>query len=40
MIIKCSTMGQFLDVIWGLTVRGMTFEADADTFTIKTLGGF
>jgi hypothetical protein len=40
MIIKCSHLEQFLDVILGLTTRGLTFEADADTFTIKTTGGF
>ena len=40
MIIHARYLAQFLDLIEGLVQRGLTFEADASTFTIKLTGGF
>jgi len=39
-IIYARYMAQFLDIVEELVHRGLTFEADASTFTIKLTGGF
>jgi len=38
--IRCATLEKFLDVVAGLTQRGLTFEAYADTLTVTLTGGF
>jgi hypothetical protein len=40
MTILCDTIFEFLDVIDGLVRRGLTFRADAKTFTIELTGGY
>jgi len=40
MKIYYKTTEQFYEGIYQLTVKGLTFEADADTLTITVLGGY
>ena len=40
MILTCSDIAQFLDMVQGLVMRGLTFRADAQTFTITLTGGY
>lgn len=39
-MITCPDLNLFLNMISGLTMRGLTFEADAAEFTIKLTGGY
>jgi len=40
MIIYCDTMTDFLDVIEGLTKKGIGFKANGTTFKIELTGAF
>lgn len=40
MTIYCDNETEFLSAIHGLVMRGLTFEANAHTFTIKLTGGY
>lgn len=40
MTIQCDTRDEFLDTIHGLVLRGLTFKANASTFSIILLGGY
>lgn len=39
-MIRCPDLNHFLNVISGLAMRGLTFEADADALTVKLTGGY
>jgi hypothetical protein len=39
-MIYCTTIETFLDTVLGLTMRGITFKADAETFEIRLTGGY
>lgn len=39
-MIRCQDLNQFLNCIGGLTLRGLVFEADAETLTIKLTGDY
>lgn len=39
-MITCQDLNQFLNIISGLTMRGLTFEADAGALTVKLTGGY
>lgn len=38
--IRCQDLEQFLEVVRGLVMRGLTFEADADRLSIVLTGGY
>lgn len=40
MKIYCKSMEKFVEVVAGLVSKGLTFEADADTYVIKLTGGY
>ena len=40
MTIICSTQVEFIDTIAGLVVKGLTFDADAQTLKIVLTGGY
>ena len=40
MTITHSTAQQFYDTVYAMTVRGLTFTANADTLTVTLLGGY
>lgn len=40
MTIECIDMQEFLNVIKGLVMRGLTFDANATTFKITLTGGY
>ena len=40
MTINCQDMDEFMDVIYGLVIRGVMFEADAERKIIKCTGGY
>ncbi len=40
MTINCRDEEQFMDTIHGLVVRGLTFKADRDSYTITLTGGY
>lgn len=39
-MIHCPDLNNFLNVIGGLALRGLTFEANAEALTIKLTGGY
>ena len=39
-MIYCSTVEQFLDVLAGLTQRGIKFIADGNDLTVTLTGGY
>lgn len=38
--IECKTLEEFLDCVQGLTMRGLTFNANSSTLIIELTGGF
>ena len=40
MRIKCSTVAEFVEVIKGLVMNGLLFDADATTLSIELTGGY
>ena len=38
--IKCDTLEDFMEVIFKLVEKGLTFKSNASTLTIDLLGGF
>jgi hypothetical protein len=40
MDITCSDIAQFLEIIQGLVMRGLTFSADANALKITLTGGY
>ena len=39
-VINCDNLEQFVDTIYLLTVKGLTFEADSDKLKIVLTGGY